>query len=806
MLPTGPILLILSALIAVFLAGGPHEGASGLFLLLSGVILVLRPARQASPWLFWGIVILMVALNGGALLPPHGVFGWVHQFWREVLGQFPCASLHDTVSLSPYDTLGWGGLLLLSLLVALYVLGYPLERTELTKVAIIAVSGVLLYSILALVSWRTGWNYPFFVADSDYPKVFGFFPNRNHSAGFLATGAILSLGLVHSGWRQNFLLRVAALVAFGFLAYCLLFVSISRGGLISLGLGLVIWILGLGSRHRPWWLLGCLILVVGLGGVRFAGSDSALLERFRSVSVASGGGHSAAENTEAAVTLRSDARIALAKDTIRIIREYPLTGTGAGTYASVYPFYASASLMDKTTALHPESDWLMLAAECGLPALLIAVAGMVVLLRRIPALKSLSDGGWPLRWAFLSAFLAEILHGFVDVPLHRLELGWWVMLLGGIGFALPSSQEQSPQSLRVQRLLFLLAAALLTIFGAWMVSSQWFGVRDLPPFESINGRDRVLMRYAYADTSMEQLGPIFRECDRLIARYPMNGEVPHQYAIFLVQEHRDLPLAERLFERARKLSVFNADLAYFHGKFLLDIDPKETQRIWRQALEFQMRLDEAPKTSVQRTAQLFSTMMNESAAHPEVINGLWEIASLSPQLQVAWLQQSTIPLDALEKAVNDRVFMESLSLRQQSSLIERWWERGGKQAVKTFLRTHPEYADAATLTRGRIFVDEGKPQEACELLIGKFAISMAPSVTKNLSDSSRRADDDLEQTCVYLKQGNQALAARFLAEAKNHGAPLLESSRLEGILYARSGNWAQAFTSLVQFLGLHGDR
>jgi len=803
-LPAGPLLLILGSLIAAFLAGGPHQGAAGLFLLLSGGILLVRSPRQATPWVLWVLVILLVILTGASLLPS----GWLaHPSWRGVLGQFPCASLLGTISLSPYDTAGWGFMLFLSLLVALYVLGYPLERRELTIAAMVAVTGVVLYALLALVSWQTGWVYPFSEVDPDYPKVFGFFPNRNHSAGFLATGAILSLGLVYAGKRENLLLRVAALGAFLFLCYCLLFVSVSRGGVIALGLGLMIWIVGLGSRQRPWWLLPSLILIVALICVRFAGSDSALLQRFQGVS---GGSVSAASNTSGntAPSLTSDARVALAKDTIRIIRDYPLTGTGAGTFASVYPFYAAASLMDKTSALHPESDWLMVAAECGLPALLVPVVALWFLWRRIPRLRSLPDGRWPLRWAFISAFLAEILHGFVDVPLHRLELGWWVMILGGIGFALPAAGGEVDAisvSLKIQRILFLAAGAVMVLFGGWMVASQLFAVKDLPPFESINGRDRVLMRYAYADTSMEQLGPIFRECDRLIARYPMNCEVPHQYGIFLVQEQRELPLAERLFERARKLTGFNADLAFFQGKFLIASDPKETLRIWKEALEFQMRLDEGPKSTVRRTEQLFFTMMNESASHPELMDGLWEIASVSPRLQVAWLEQPKSPVSALERTLNDRTLMAKLSRREQSRLIERWWERGGRDAVKAFVNSHPEYADAAAITRGRILVGEGKAKEACDLLIREFGVSMDPSVTANQDPSTTRANDALAQASVYLRQGNLAMARRFLTDAQNSGASPLECSRLDVIINMQSGNDAAAFAVLLDYLRRRGD-
>jgi len=732
-----------------------------------------------------------------------------HPDWRGALGFCQGIQLHRTISLSPIDTIGWAGLLFLSLLVALYLMANPCEGRELTIAAMIAVAGVSLYALLALLSWKTGWNYPFFVADPDYPKVFGFFPNRNHSAGFLATGAILSLGLVHAGKRENVLLRVAALGAFLFLSYCLLFVSVSRGGVIALGVGLIIWIIGLGSRHRPWWLLPCLILLVALISVRFAGSDSTLLQRFQGVPV---GAASPTSNAGAggnpSPSLSSDARVALAKDTIRIIRDYPLTGTGAGTYASVYPFYAAASLMDKTTALHPESDWLMLAAECGLPALVVPVAALWFLWRRIPRLRSLPDGRWPLRWAFISAFLAEILHGFVDVPLHRLELGWWVMILGGIGFALPSgggNADPSSLSLRIQRILFLGAGAVMVLCGGWMIASQWFALKDLPPFESINGRDRVLMRYAYADTSMEQLAPIFRECDRLIARYPMNGEVPHQYAIFLFQEHRELPLAERLFDRARKLSVFNADLAFSHGKFLIDTDPKETLRIWKESLEFQMRLDGGPKSTVRRTEQLFDTMMNESASHPELMDGLWEIASVSPRLQLAWLEQPNSPVSALERALNDRAFMERLSRADQAGLIERWWERGARDAVKAFVNNHPEYADAAAITRGRILVEEGKAKEACDLLIREFGVSTEPSVTANQDTTTTRADDALAQASVYLKQGNLAMARRFLTDARNSGASPLECSRMDVILNMQSGNDAAAFTVLLDYLRRRGD-
>ena len=127
-------------------------------------------------------------------------------------------------------------------------------------------------------------------------------------------------------------------------------------------------------------------------------------------------------------------RLKIWQDTLPIIAENPLTGTGLGGSPSVYPFYANKSLRDQSTALHAESDWLTLCAEEGLPALLIVLAMFGFLISQIPKITAHSGREWPLRWAFISACFTEVLHGLVDVPLHKPELGWWVLLLGGVGF------------------------------------------------------------------------------------------------------------------------------------------------------------------------------------------------------------------------------------------------------------------------------------------------------------------------------------------------------------------------------------
>ena len=57
-------------------------------------------------------------------------------------------------------------------------------------------------------------------------------------------------------------------------------------------------------------------------------------------------------------------RWAMWKDTARIIMDYPLLGTGLGTFTQIYPLYRSLHLYG--TATHAENDFLQLASEVGL--------------------------------------------------------------------------------------------------------------------------------------------------------------------------------------------------------------------------------------------------------------------------------------------------------------------------------------------------------------------------------------------------------------------------------------------------------
>lgn len=114
-----------------------------------------------------------------------------------------------------------------------------------------------------------------------------------------------------------------------------------------------------------------------------------------------------------------DYRVVVAEDALRIVRDYPLTGAGAGSFASVYPMYD-----DGNTGFlfwkHAHNDYLQFAGEFGLAG--FAMLGGIVLLsvwmaisaqvrRRDQLMRGMACG-------ILMAIVAMLIHTAVDFNLQ----------------------------------------------------------------------------------------------------------------------------------------------------------------------------------------------------------------------------------------------------------------------------------------------------------------------------------------------------------------------------------------------------
>lgn len=267
-------------------------------------------------------------------------------------------------------------------------------------------------------------------------SVTGTFINRNAFAGYLLMVIPLSMGYLFSRQRHSMgqstglrhrltsLDGKSLLIAFGVVLMILgLLLSASRMGIASLLLSFsLISILfrnpqGRRKLSRP----SILILSLALLWAAWIGLD-AVISRFFTTS----------ESFED--------RWKIWQNTFQIIRDYPLLGSGIGTFTQVFPMYRSFHIRGLVT--HAENDFLQLVSETGLiGAGLLLTLFLYLFYRAMSGLRSLSyrESERYIGMGGLIGILALMFHSLVErniqIPANALlyTLIWATVLR--IGFA-----------------------------------------------------------------------------------------------------------------------------------------------------------------------------------------------------------------------------------------------------------------------------------------------------------------------------------------------------------------------------------
>jgi O-antigen ligase len=115
----------------------------------------------------------------------------------------------------------------------------------------------------------------------------------------------------------------------------------------------------------------------------------------------------------------SEQRDEVARDTLVIVRDYPLTGTGAGSYYSTYPMYDTGKV-GFSFYRHAHNDYLEFASEFGLVAFtLLGFCVLVSLWQAVRAqLKRRSRLMQGMGFAATMAIVALLIHSTVDFNLQ----------------------------------------------------------------------------------------------------------------------------------------------------------------------------------------------------------------------------------------------------------------------------------------------------------------------------------------------------------------------------------------------------
>ncbi len=327
------------------------------------------------------------------------------------------------ISLDPEATRRWLSFTTGLLALALAAAPALRERRLLLRAAIAIVAGAVAVAVYGLVARLAFPDKLYGIWSVPTVAPFGPFVNKNHFAGYVELAALLAVGLAAGlseearrdasslSWIESRRARwIVAAWGAAFVLVLAVLVSLSRGGVVSLSAGLVVflvlrlWARG-SSRLSPRGFAATIALLLLAAAV--VASLLPVEARARVLSL-----------TGVTSEASGSYRIAVWRDTARLVASSPLAGSGFGAYAYALPRFKTAA--GQLAIEHAENDVLEAVAEGGFlgAALFLCLAGFVLVYglravlseaRRLP--RALATGA-------LAGGLALAVHSAFDFNLR----------------------------------------------------------------------------------------------------------------------------------------------------------------------------------------------------------------------------------------------------------------------------------------------------------------------------------------------------------------------------------------------------
>jgi O-antigen ligase len=325
-------------------------------------------------------------------------------------------SLTRALSLDPYATR-----LVIVQVAALFIyfaatlIFVDTSRRLRTLVRTITIFGFLLAMFGLTQSFTTDGTRVYWFRQLTQSTAFGPFINRHHFAGYMELAIAIPLGLLFTGAieKQKRLLYAFAAMLMG----VALIMTNSRGGLISLGAEILfLAVVGTTARSRHGQRLprgeraraamiraglAFVLIVVLIGGaVAFGGSE--VFTRLL-------GTPTAADPTTGRAHFWSV--------TLDVIKAYPVTGSGLGSFSVIYTRYDSRNGAFRLEQAH--NDYLQTLSDGGIIGGVLGLSFIVILFRRGFARRETHDHfRRGVVTGALAGCFAVLVHSFFDFTLH----------------------------------------------------------------------------------------------------------------------------------------------------------------------------------------------------------------------------------------------------------------------------------------------------------------------------------------------------------------------------------------------------
>jgi len=388
------LLVLLVCASYLLFAGAPRWTAIPLLLLAGGAVLA-APRRTltfplADRRLDWSLVVLIAGLLLQLIPLPQTVVALMSPRSSAIQTALNFAPLGNpptwlSLSIDPDSTLDAVSTFMLGVM-AFWVARAVFSARRGTRrfcQALAAVGGIAAIVAIAQRAFVPGLVLGVLRPDTPSASPFGAFVNRNHFAGWLLMIAAPVLGYliahvnVHPDYRRGWAtalreaLRTGSLLigAAGMISVGAIFLTLSRSALAGLGAGVA----------GGWWFVRSrLDLRRQASPVLFAAAGSVILML---VFFVDAGGWAARINSSFERAPSAGGRLTIWGETVPIIRDFPITGTGAGTYSEAMMVYQQTRIwvgsMSKWTHFNSaHSHYVQLVAEGGLLLTLPAAAAL----------------------------------------------------------------------------------------------------------------------------------------------------------------------------------------------------------------------------------------------------------------------------------------------------------------------------------------------------------------------------------------------------------------------------------------------
>jgi O-antigen ligase len=766
-----PLLVILAA----FLGGATQRWSMAIVVGCFSLLLLARPPRFSLGPILNTIALLFLALATAAFLPARW---FLLPHWRIALTKDFGIQLASTVTVQPWMTLDSLLVLVAGLAWIYYVATLDGTLRDIRLAArtyaggIIALAGLCIYlhfAHAALPFWHN-------------ERGFGPFPNRNQTGDLFGISTLVVLGCMQDDFRRGHKRWILWLIGVGLLIAALV-LAFSRAGILILVLGATAWLVRLAFRK---WSGGGIavalsLLLILLAGLLIFGGET--IERFH-LRLGSEG------------TITSDYRWLIFRDAWAMIRASPWCGVGLGNFESVFALFRDVS-RGVTRSLHPESDWLWVAAEMGWPALVLLVAGAVVFVRRAFPLREGTNQR--LRYAALVGALLFALHGFVDVSGHR----FGSFLAGTLLLGLAQFRPLHSPPRRWPPILFRFVGLLLAV-----VSLAWFfGWRRALPLPGLLGVENAKQGAIVANRG-HRFADAISLLDRGLEWAPLDWQLYFLRAVAHIGLREPPARALDDFRRARFLEPNAYQLPFAEGKAWLGWQPTLALSAWREALQ-RRGADEAG---------IYALMLTDAANYdPKVHEALREFALDRPGLTINYLEAATAP--QFEAALRELLLRDPTLGRfnpaQKTRLFALWSNHDPLDELLRGVQTHPEWLEFAWPGLARYHAGRGEFAEAWRLVRQHAPAPALPRAdeTEPMPQLERKffasANDYAAGYALFRAQMAAGKIDDALATARHLTAQSDAPAYfhfLEAEAWAAKANWERAWQAWQQYQSVSANR